>query len=409
MSCALRRSGSWPHAPDNLLTVLRYLTAGESHGQALVVIVEGLPAGLEITVEEIQAEMARRRLGYGRGPRQRFEQDELTLVGGVRHGRTLGSPVAIEIKNSEWFRSDKWHEEMSPAPGATKDPLTQVRPGHADLVGMQKYGFTDARDVLERASARETAARVAAGALAKKLLGEIGCQVLSHVIQMGAARSAATDRPTFADLERVDESPVRCFDVAAERAMIDEVKDAAKDGDSLGGVVEVLAYGVPVGLGSHVHWDRKLDAALAQAIMSIQAVKGVEIGDGFEVAGRRGSAAHDAIVWDAAANDYRRESSLAGGTEGGMSTGELLVVRAAMKPLATLNRPTLKTVDVVTKEETVSFKERTDVTAVPAMGVVAETMVALVLAAEAQRKFGGDSVREFVRNARSFEASLHAS
>ncbi|MCX6522783.1 MAG: chorismate synthase [Actinobacteria bacterium] len=389
--------------------MLRYLTAGESHGQALVVIVEGLPAGLEITVEEIQAEMARRRLGYGRGPRQRFEQDELTLLGGVRHGRTLGSPVAIEIKNSEWFRSDKWHEEMSPAPGVTKDPLTQVRPGHADLVGMQKYGFTDARDVLERASARETAARVAAGALAKKLLGELGCQVLSHVIQMGAARSTATARPTFADLDRVDESPVRCFDTAAEEAMIDEVKDAAKDGDSLGGIVEVLAYGVPVGLGSHVHWDRKLDASLAQAIMSIQAVKGVEIGDGFEVAGRRGSAAHDPIVWDAEANDYRRESTLAGGTEGGMSTGELLVVRAAMKPLATLNRPTLKTVDVVTKEETVSFKERTDVTAVPAMGVVAETMVALVLAAEAQRKFGGDSVREFVRNAQAFEASLHSS
>jgi chorismate synthase len=386
--------------------MLRYLTAGESHGQALVVIVEGLPAGLEITVEEIQAEMARRRLGYGRGPRQRFEQDELTLVGGVRHGRTLGSPVAIEIKNSEWFRSDKWHEEMSPAPGATKDPLTQVRPGHADLVGMQKYGFTDARDVLERASARETAARVAAGALAKKLLAELGVSVLSHVLQMGPARSKSVERPLPSDLARVDESPVRCFDGAAEQAMIDEIEAAAKDGDSLGGVVEVLAYGVPIGLGSHVHWDRKLDAALAQAIMSIQAVKGVEIGDGFEVAGRRGSQAHDAIVWDAELNDYRRESSLAGGTEGGMSTGELLVVRAAMKPLATLNRPTLKTVDVVTKESTVSFKERTDVTAVPAMGVVAETMVALVLAAEAQRKFGGDSVAEFVRNARSFRASL---
>ncbi len=389
--------------------MLRYLTAGESHGQALVVVVEGLPAGLEITVDEIQTEMARRRLGYGRGPRQRFEQDELTLVGGVRHGRTLGSPVAIEIKNSEWFRSDKWHEEMSPAPGVTKDPLTQVRPGHADLAGMQKYGFTDARDVLERASARETAARVAAGALAKKLLSHLGVEILSHVIQMGAARTKSSDRPTMADLARVDESPVRCFDTAAEQAMVDEVKAAAKDGDSLGGVVEVLGYGVPVGLGSHVHWDRKLDALLAQAIMSIQAVKGVEIGDGFEVAGRRGSEAHDAIVWDAEAGDYRRESSLAGGTEGGMSTGELLVVRAAMKPLATLNRPTLKTVDVVTKEETVSFKERTDVTAVPAMGVVAETMVALVLAAEAQRKFGGDSVREFVRNARAFEASLRES
>ena len=386
--------------------MLRYLTAGESHGQALVVILEGLPAGLHITVEEIQAEMARRRLGYGRGPRQKFEQDELTLLGGVRHGRTLGSPIAIEIKNSEWFRSDKWHEEMSPAPGVTKDPLTQVRPGHADLVGMQKYGFTDARDVLERASARETAARVAAGAVAKKLLAELGVDILSHVIQMGPARSTSVERPTPADLARVDESPVRCFDAAAEEAMIDEIKAAAKEGDSLGGVVEVLGYGVPIGLGSHVHWDRKLDAALAQAVMSIQAVKGVEIGDGFEVAGRRGSAAHDAIVWDAEANDYRRETTLAGGTEGGMSTGELLVVRAAMKPLATLNRPTLKTVDTVTKEETVSFKERTDVTAVPAMGVVAETMVALVLATEAQRKFGGDSVKEFVRNARSFRSSL---
>ncbi|MCB9395454.1 MAG: chorismate synthase [Acidimicrobiaceae bacterium] len=388
---------------------MRYLTAGESHGQALVVIVEGLPAGLEITVDEIQAELARRRLGYGRGPRQRFEADELTLVGGVRHGRTLGSPVAIEIRNSEWFRSDKWHEEMSPAPGATKDPLTQVRPGHADLAGMQKYGFTDARDVLERASARETAARVAAGALAKRLLATIGIDVWSHVVQMGAARSTSTVRPTIADLARVDESPVRCFDAAAEEAMIAEVRDAARDGDSLGGVVEVLASGVPVGLGSHVHWDRKLDALLAQAVMSIQAVKGVEIGDGFEVAGRRGSEAHDPIVWDATDRVYRRESSLAGGTEGGISTGELLVVRAAMKPLATLNRPTLKTVDVVTKQETVSFKERTDVTAVPAAGVVAETMVALVLAAEAQRKFGGDSVAEFVRNASAFRATLAGS
>ena len=386
--------------------MLRYLTAGESHGQALVVIVEGLPAGLEITSEEIGDEMARRRLGYGRGPRQRFERDELTLLGGIRHGRTLGSPVAIEIKNSEWFRSDKWHEEMSPAPGATKDPLTKVRPGHADLVGMQKYGFTDARDILERASARETAARVAAGAIAKKLLSHLGVSILSHVIQMGPARSKSVARPTPADLAMVDESPVRCFDKAAEEAMIEEIEQCAKEGDSLGGIVEILAYGVPIGLGSHVHWDRKLDALLAEAIMSIQAVKGVEIGDGFEVAGRRGSQAHDAISWDAAANDYRRESSLAGGTEGGMSTGEILVVRAAMKPLSTLNRPTLKTVDTVTKQETVSFKERTDVTAVPAMGIVAETMVALTLAAEAQRKFGGDSVGEMVRNAEAFRASL---
>lgn len=388
--------------------MLRYLTAGESHGQALVVIIEGLPAGLAITVDDIQTEMARRRLGYGRGPRQKFEQDELTLLAGVRHGRTLGSPLAIEIKNSEWFRSDKWHDEMSPAPGVTKQPLTKVRPGHADLVGMQKYGFTDARDVLERASARETAARVAAGAVAKKLLAELDVEILSHIIQMGPVRAVAGLRPTPSDLDRVDASPVRCFDTATEEAMIAEIKAAAKDGDSLGGVAEVLAYGVPVGLGSHVHWDRKLDALLAQAIMSIQAVKGVEIGDAFDVAGRRGSVAHDAISWDAEAGDYRRASALAGGTEGGMSTGELLVIRAAMKPLATLNRPTLETVDVVTKESSVSFKERTDVSAVAAMGVVAETMVALVLASEAQRKFGGDSVTEFVRNARAFEASLRS-
>ena len=271
---------------------------------------------------------------------------------------------------------------------------------------MQKYGFTDARDVLERASARETAARVAAGTLAKLLLRHLGVEVLSHVIQMGQARSKAPDRPTPADLERVDESPVRCFDAAAEAAMIAEVEAAAKEGDSLGGVVEVLAYGVPVGLGSHVHWDRKLDSRLAQALMSIQAVKGVEVGDGFEVAGRRGSAAHDPIAWDDSTSTYRRESTLAGGVEGGMSTGDLLVVRAAMKPLATLNRPVLKTVDTVTKEETVSFKERTDVTAVPAMGVVAETMVALVLADEALRKFGGDSVAELTRNHQAFVDGL---
>ena len=357
-------------------------------------------------MDDIQAELARRRLGYGRGPRMRFEQDAVTLLGGVRHGRTLGSPVAIEIGNTEWTTSDKWHEEMSPAPGVTKSPLTQPRPGHADLAGMQKYGFSDARDVLERASARETAARVAAGAVAKRLLAELGVDVISHVIQMGAARSKAVQRPRPTDLDAVDASPVRCFDPAAEEAMVAEVEAAAKVGDSLGGVVEVLAYGVPVGLGSHVHWDRKLDALLAQALMSINAVKGVEIGDGFDVAGRRGSEAHDPIVWDAAAGTYRRESTLAGGIEGGMTTGELLVARAAMKPLATLNRPTLKTVDTVTKEETVSFKERTDVTAVPAMGVVAETMVALVLAAEAQRKFGGDSVDELARNAAAFRESL---
>ena len=386
--------------------MLRYLTAGESHGQALVVIVEGLPAGLEVTAEQVQNELARRRLGYGRGPRQRFEEDEIVLLGGIRHGRTLGSPVAIEIKNSEWSRSDVWHEEMSPAPGKTRKPLTQPRPGHADLTGMQKYGFDDARDVLERASARETAARVAAGALAKIFLGTIGVEILSHVVQMGSARNTTAVRPLMSDLALVDESPVRCFNKESEAQMITQIEAAAKDGDSLGGIVEVLAYGMPVGLGSYVHWDRKLDGLLAQAMMSIQAVKGVEIGDGFEVAGRRGSEAHDPIVWDESNKSYRRESTLAGGTEGGMTTGELLVVRAAMKPLATLNRPTMKTVDTVTKQEVVSFKERTDVTAVPAMGVVAETMVALVLANEAQRKFGGDSVAEFVRNAQASAASL---
>ena len=389
--------------------MLRFLTAGESHGRALVVVVEGLPAGLPVSVELINEELGRRRLGYGRGPRMRFEQDEVTLVGGVRHGRTLGSPVAIEIGNTEWDRNpEKWQREMSPKAedGPTQDPLTQPRPGHADLAGMQKYGFSDARDVLERASARETAARVAAGALGKALLRELGIEVLSHVIAIGSVRSKAEDRPTPADLAAVDASEVRCFDTTAELAMIDEIKAAAKDGDSLGGLVEVLAYGVPVGLGSHVHWDRKLDALLAQALMSIQAVKGVEIGDGFEVATRPGSAAHDPIGWDGEAGAYRREGTLAGGVEGGMSTGELLVARAAMKPLATLNRPVLKTVDVVTKEETVSFKERTDVTAVPAMGVVAETMVALVLANEALRKFGGDSVNELRRNHVSFLGSL---
>ncbi len=387
--------------------MLRFLTAGESHGQALVAVVEGLPAGMDITVEEIQSELARRRLGYGRGPRQKFEQDELTLIGGVRHGRTLGSPVVIEIKNSEWFRSDKWHEEMSPAPGATMEPLTQVRPGHADLAGMQKYGFTDARDVLERASARETAARVAAGSLAKKLLSYLGVGIISHVIQMGDARvSADAPRPTPTDLATVDASDVRCFDPDGTDRMIAAVKAAAKRGDSLGGIVEVLGFGVPVGLGSHVHWDRKLDAMLAQALMSIQAVKGVEIGDGFEVAGRLGSQAHDAIRWDSEHQTYTRSSTLAGGLEGGMTNGELVVARAAMKPLATLNRPTLETVDTETKESGVSFKERTDVTAVPAMGVVAETMVALVIAREAQRKFGGDSVVEFVRNADAFRSTL---
>jgi chorismate synthase len=383
--------------------VLRFLTAGESHGKGLVVILEGLPAGLSVRVEDIQSELARRRLGFGRGPRMRFEVDELTLLGGIRHGRTLGSPVAIEIANTEW---PKWEQEMSPDPGRTERALHQPRPGHADLPGMQKYGFSDARDVLERASARETAARVAAGAVAKRLLAELGIGIVSHVVQMGPVTTKSTDRPTVADLARVDESQVRCFDPETEDAMVAEIKAAAKVGDSLGGVVEVIAYGVPVGLGSHVHWDRKLDGLLGQALLSIQAVKGVEIGDATDVAGRRGSEAHDAIGWDPESADYVRASNWSGGIEGGITNGQPVVARVAMKPLATLNRPVLKTVDVVTKEETVSFKERTDVTAVPAMGVVAETMVALVLANEVLRKFGGDSVTELLRNCAAYRAGL---
>ncbi len=387
--------------------MLRYLTAGESHGKALVVVVEGLPAGLRVTVEDVARELSRRRLGFGRGPRMRFEADVVTLLGGVRHGRTLGSPVAIEIGNSEWER--KWTEEMSPAPGAPSSVLTQPRPGHADLAGMQKYGFDDARDVLERASARETAARVAAGALAKLLLARLDMDVVSHVVQLGPERAKGGTRPRPEDLERIDASPVRTADPEVEERMVAAVKAAAKDGDSLGGVAEVIAYGVPVGLGSHVQWDRRLDALLAQALMSIPAVKVVEIGDGWEIAKRRGSVAHDAIRFDPVATSsggYARGSVRAGGIEGGMSVGGLVVARAAMKPLATLSRPVIETVDVATKEPAVSFKERTDVTSVPAMGVVAETMVALVLAGEALRKFGGDSVAEMVRNRDGYLGAL---
>ena len=412
--------------------MLRFLTAGESHGKALVVIVEGLPAGLPVAAEAISDELARRRLGFGRGPRMRFERDVVTLVGGVRHGRTLGSPVAIEIANTEW---PKWEEEMSPEPGRTAKALTAPRPGHADLAGMQKYGFDDARDVLERASARETAARVAAGALAKAFLGQLGMAVISHVVAIGgieapsgAPGEVAGDGPRATpvpsatsgsavtngrrralgpeDLGMIDASQVRCADPDSEVAMVDEIKAAAKVGDSLGGVVEILAFGVPVGLGSHVHWDRRLDGLLAQALMSIQAVKAVEIGEGWANAARRGSEAHDAIRWDAGAHAYRRASARAGAIEGGISTGETIVARAAMKPLATLNRPVIETVDTKTKETTVSFKERTDVTAVPALGVVGESMVALVVASEALRKFGGDSLAECIRNRDAFLAHL---
>jgi chorismate synthase len=395
--------------------MLRYLTAGESHGRALMVIVEGVPAGLLVTAEDIQRGLARRRLGFGRGPRMRFEIDEVGLMAGIRHGRTLGSPIAIEIANTEW---PKWEEEMSSAPGLPSKVLTKPRPGHADLAGMLKYGLDDARDVLERASARETAARVAAGTVAKLLLQQIGVDVISHIVQMGTARAHPAALPRVEDLAAIDGSQVRCFDAKAEKRMVAAIKAAAKAGDSLGGVAEVIAYGVPVGLGSHVHWDRRLDALLAQALMSIQAIKAVEIGEGAEVAAMLGSEAHDAIrmadpgagpdetATAAMSGGYVRDTHRAGGIEGGMSTGAPIVARLSMKPLATLNRPTLGTVDVVTKEATVSFKERTDVTAVPAMGVVAETMTALVLAAEALRKFGGDSVEEFTRNYAGYLATL---
>jgi len=386
--------------------MLRFLTAGESHGPSLTVIVEGLPAGLAITSEQIGEELARRRLGYGRGPRMRFERDVLRLTGGIRHGRTLGSPVAIEILNSEW---PKWEQEMSAAPGEPSDKLTTPRPGHADLAGMQKYAFDDARDVLERASARETAARVVAGALAKALIREIGVDVVSHVVRIGAVAAPAGARPGPGDLSVVDESEVRCFDVATAEAMVLEIKAAAKEGDSLGGIVEVVAYGVPVGLGSYVHWDRKLDGLLAAALMSIQAVKAVEIGDGMAQASQRGSQAHDAIAVDedfSLGGGYVRRSDHAGGLEGGMTSGAPLIAKVAMKPLSTLNRPVLETVNVATGESTVSFKERTDVTAVPALGVVTEAMMALVLANEALRKFGGDSIEEFVRNHASYVENL---
>jgi chorismate synthase len=388
--------------------MLRFLTAGESHGPSLSVIVEGLPAGLSINDEDMAQELARRRLGFGRGPRMRFERDVVRLIGGVRHGRTLGSPVSVEILNSEW---PKWEQEMSASPGTPTKKLTAPRPGHADLAGMQKYGFDDARDVLERASARETAARVVAGHLAKALLATIGINIVSHVVRIGSAAAPVGLRPLPEDLTRVDDSEVRCFDLETEGAMITEIKAAAKEGDSLGGIVEVIAYGVPVGLGSYVHWDRKLDGLLAGALMSIQAVKAVEIGDGMIQASQRGSVAHDAIARDDAfelGGGYIRRSDHAGGLEGGVSSGAPVIAKVAMKPLATLNRPVLETVDIATGESTISFKERTDVTAVPALGVVSESMMAIVLAGEALRKFGGDSVDEFVRNFEGYVAHLGA-
>ena len=368
--------------------MFRYLTAGESHGPALSVIVDGMPSGVPIETKFIADELARRRLGFGRGPRMKIEQDNLELLSGVRFGLSLASPIALVIRNSEW---SKWERVMSPEGHQAGNVLTEPRPGHADLVGMQKYGFEDARNVLERSSARETAARVGAGALAKLFLSQVGVQVISHVVSIGSAEARSDLRPTPADLEAIDASQVRCFDPEAEAAMIAEIEAATEAKDSLGGVFEVVAFGVPMGLGSYVHWDRKLDAKLAQAVMSIQAIKGVEIGDGFLNAHLRGSQAHDEIFYED--GNFTRTTDRAGGTEGGVSMGGTLRVRAAMKPLSTLKKP-LRTVDVKTKKQVTAFKERTDTCAVPAAGVVGESMVALVLAEAILEKFGSDHLAD---------------
>ena len=389
--------------------MLRWLTAGESHGRALVAICEGVPAGVEITTADVAAALARRRAGYGRGARMKFEQDEAEITGGVRHGVTLGSPVAIRVANTEW---PKWETVMSADPvsaavladQARNAPLTRPRPGHADLAGMQKYGHHDARPVLERASARETAARVALGEVARRYLGQaLGMQIVSHVISIGSVCAPEGVIPGPDDGARVDADPVRCLDPAASAAMQDEIDRARKDGDTLGGVIEVAVYGAPPGLGSHVHWDRRLDGRLAGALMSIHAIKGVEIGDGFATARRRGSAAHDEI--ESSGGGLSRRTNRAGGIEGGMSTGEVIRVRAAMKPISTVPRA-LDTVDVHSGEPAKAISQRSDVTAVPAAGVVAEAMSALVLADAATEKLGGDSVAEARRNLRGYLESL---
>ncbi|PRY61456.1 chorismate synthase [Knoellia remsis] len=400
--------------------MLRWLTAGESHGPALLATIEGLPAGVEVTRDDVAAALARRRLGHGRGARMKFEQDEVEFLGGVRHGVTMGSPVAIRIGNTEW---PKWQTVMSAEPvsdealAASNDvnaekeiarnkPLTRPRPGHADLVGMQKYGFDDARPVLERASARETAARVALGEVAARLLEQAyGIRLVSHTVSMGPVGVAEdAPLPTPDDVAAIDADPVRTLDAAGSAAMVAEVDATKKDGDTLGGVVEVLAYGLPPGLGSHVHWDRRLDSRLAGALMGIQAIKGVEIGDGFRTAARRGSAAHDEMERDASGT-IRRRSGRAGGTEGGMSTGDVLRVRAAMKPISTVPRA-LDTIDTTGDEAAKAIHQRSDVSAVPAAGVVAEAMVALVLAEACLEKFGGDSVEETRRNHAAYLDSI---
>ncbi len=388
--------------------MLRFLTAGESHGPGLVATIEGLPAGLEVEVEGLQHELARRRLGFGRGPRMKLEKDELEILGGVRHGTTLGSPVAVIIRNTEWPR---WQQAMSPEPQEepeedtqTGRKLTAPRPGHADLAGMMKYDRRDARDILERASARETAARTVVGYLAKQLLRTIEVEVLSHVVAIGKVTAPESPLPTPADLEQIDASEVRCFDPDASAAMIGEIEAARADRDTVGGVVEVLAYNVPPGLGSHVHWDRRIDGLLAGALMSIHAIKAVEIGDGLETARRRGTEAHDEIYYE---GGFERRTNRAGGTEGGMTVGGLLRVRAAMKPISTVLKG-LETVDIVTRQSERAFYERSDTCAVPAAGVVAEQMVAIVLAQECQRVFGGDTINDFRAAALSRRTRLAA-
>ncbi|WP_453984172.1 chorismate synthase [Brevibacterium casei] len=391
--------------------MLRWLTAGESHGEALIGIIEGLPAHIPITRDDIRVNLARRRLGYGRGARMKFEADEVRILGGVRHAKTLGSPVAIEVGNTEW---PKWETVMSADAvdeseldgQARSAPLTRPRPGHADIVGMQKYGFDEARPVLERASARETAMRVALGTVAAKFLAELGITLVSHTVAIGGVENAPgadAPLPRAGDVDALDGDPVRSFDPDLSARMVAEIDDAKKAGDTLGGVVEVLAYDLPPGLGSHVHWDRRLDSRLAGALMGVQAIKGVEVGDGFLTATRPGSAAHDEIL--VAGSGYRRSSNRAGGTEGGMSTGEPLRVRAAMKPIATVPRA-LSTVDVSTGEPAKANHQRSDVCAVPAAGVVAEAMVALVLAEAVVEKFGGDSVAETKRNLEGYLAAI---
>ena len=391
---------------------MRWLTAGESHGQALSAILEGIPASVIITSADIDKHLARRRLGFGRGARQSFEADKITILGGVRLGLTQGGPIAIQVGNSEW---PKWEKVMSADPIdpseienlARNAPLTRPRPGHADLVGMQKYNLDDARPILERASARETAARVALGAVARAFLEQsVGITILSHVLSIGTARVPDTaPLPNENDMDRIDLDEVRCADRSSSEAMIKEIESAHRDGDTLGGVIEVLAFNMPPGLGSHVHWDRRLDSKLAAAVMGIQAIKGVEIGDGFTTATRRGSVAHDEIEKNAQGAIVRR-TDRAGGTEGGMSNGEILRVRAAMKPISTVPKA-LDTIDVATGEAAKAINQRSDVCAVPAAGVVAEAMVALVLAEVVLEKFGGDSVTETKRNFDSYMKNLN--